>query len=545
MILFFCFIIAVFVTMVLIPPLMRSSAWLRVVDFPDARKVHTEVIPRIGGVAMVAGALLPMVMWLTPQREIVGFIVGILVILFFGVWDDRQNLDYRLKFLGQIIAVLIVVWYGGVVIKFVPFWGVDPLPGYVGIPLTVFALLGITNAINLADGLDGLAGGTTLLSLGMIAVMAYMADGADLMLIAVSVMGSILGFLRYNTYPASIFMGDGGSQFLGFSVGVLVVRLTQEVNPALSPAIAIMILGLPILDTLMVMGQRIYEGRSPFSPDKNHIHHKLLVLGFDHYQAVFLIYLVQSILVLGAYFLRFQSDLLIIGLYLLFCVAVIVFFRNAAQAGWHVHASRGGPHNSLIGRGVLWLRESQRLLKVAHYFAAISIAIYLLLVAMSVSSVSLDIGVLAWGFLSVLLVLYFKRSGQPFNIIERAIAYITAVFVVYLTQMAPGPLVEYALYSNIFFVMLAVAIGIGFRFAQADRFRITPMDFLVILIAVIVPKLPGVHLQNANLGEGIIKVLILFYGIELVLTNIWRRWNLLRSVILATLLVLGVRAILL
>lgn len=545
MILFFCFIIAVFVTMVLIPPLMRSSAWLRVVDVPDARKVHTEVIPRIGGVAMVAGALLPMVMWLTPQREIVGFIVGILVILFFGVWDDRNNLDYRLKFLGQIIAVLIVVLYGGVVIKFVPFWGVDPLPGYVGIPLTVFALLGITNAINLADGLDGLAGGTTLLSLGMIAVLAYMVDGMDLMVIAVSVMGSILGFLRFNTYPASIFMGDGGSQFLGFSVGVLVIRLTQEVNPALSPAVAIMILGLPILDTLMVMGQRIYEGRSPFSPDKNHIHHKLLVLGFDHYQAVFLIYLVQSILVLGAYFLRFQADSLIIGLYLLFCVAVIVFFRNATRAGWHVPASRGGQQNSLIGRGFLWLRESQRLLKVAHYFAAISIALYLLLVAMSVSSVPLDIGVLAWGLLSVLLVLYFMRSGQPFNIIERAIAYIAAVFVVYLAQEAPGPLVEYALYGNIFFVMLAVAIGIGFRFAQADRFRMTPMDFLVILIAVIVPKLPGVHLQNASLGEGVIKVMILFYGIELVLTNILRRWNLLRPVICATLLVLATRATLL
>ena len=545
MILFFCFIIAVFVTMVLIPPLMRSSAWLRVVDLPDARKVHTEVIPRIGGVAMVAGALLPMVMWLTPHREIIGFVVGIIVILFFGVWDDRQNLDYRLKFLGQIIAVLIVVLYGGVVIKFVPFWGVDPLPSYVGIPLTVFALLGITNAINLADGLDGLAGGTTLLSLGMVAVMAYMADGMDLMVITVSVMGSILGFLRYNTYPASIFMGDGGSQFLGFSVGVLVIRLTQDVNPALSPAVAIMILGLPILDTLMVMGQRIYERRSPFSPDRNHIHHKLLVLGFDHYHAVFLIYLVQSILVFGAYFLRFQSDSLIIGLYLLFCAAVIVFFQSATRAGWHVHAPQEARQDSLIRRGVLWLREDQRLLKVAHYFAAIAITLYFLLVAMFVSSVPRDIGVLAWWLLGVLLVLFFKRSGQPFNMIERAVTYITAVFVVYLAQMAPGSLVEYDRYSNIFFVMLAIAIGIGFRFAQADRFRITPMDFLVILIAVIVPKLPGIHLQNANLGEGVIKVIILFYGIELVLSNIWRRWNLLRPVICATLLVLAARATLL
>jgi UDP-GlcNAc:undecaprenyl-phosphate GlcNAc-1-phosphate transferase len=196
----------------------------------------------------------------------------------------------------HVTAVLIVVM-SGVVIKYVPFTGLDPLPAHIAVPLTTFVLVGITNAINLADGLDGLASGTSLLSLGIIAMLAYMTDHLTVIFIAVSVVGGILGFLRFNTYPPRIFMGDSGSQFLGFSAGVLVVMLTQQNDSALSVVLPVMILGLPIVDTLLVMGQRLYEARSLFLPDKNHIHHRLLVLGFDHYEAVFVIYLLQSILV--------------------------------------------------------------------------------------------------------------------------------------------------------------------------------------------------------------------------------------------------------
>ena len=531
--------------MVLIPPLMRSAERWRIVDLPEGRKVHTEAIPRIGGVAMVIGALIPMIMWLSPQREFIGFLLGILTILFFGVWDDRKNLDYRLKFLGQILAILIVVIYGGLQIKYIPFMGADPSPSYVAIPLTVFALLGITNAINLADGLDGLAGGTTMLSLGMIAIMGYMVDGTSLVLIAVSVMGSILGFLRFNTHPASVFMGDGGSQFLGFAAGVLAIMLTQEINPVLSPAVAILILGLPILDTLTVMSQRIYEGRSPFSPDRNHIHHKLLALGFDHYEAVLLIYLGQSILVLCAFFLRFDSDLLVFSSYLLFCIVVICFFHWAAITGWRMHATQSSKSSSAVARGIRWLRQDFRLLKAVFYFAIVAISIYLLLGAMLVEFVSIDIGVLSLFLLAVLIGFFFHRRGLPFSIVERAIAFVTAAFIVYLMQVVPGVLDEYGLYRNIFFVMLAVAVAIGFRFSHADRFRITPLDFLVIFIAVAVPNLPDAHIEGASWGEGIAMLIVLFYGIELVLTNTLRRWDVMRLVVGATLVTLGIRGALL
>src|SRR5438874_10204606 len=294
--------------MVLIPPLGGMAEWLHVVDGPAARKVHGTPVPRLGGVAMAIGAVLPPIMWATMDSRMVGFLCGVAVILFFGLWDDIKGIDYRLKFLGQIIAVLIVVLYGRMVIRYVPFLGLEPLPDYVALPLTVFALVGVTNAINLADGLDGLAGGITLLSLGMIAILAHPSGDVRVLLATIAVIGSIVGFLRFNTYPARIFMGDGGSQFLGFCAGVLAVMLTQNVNTALSPALPLLILGLPILDTLLVMGERLYEGRSPFVADRKHIHHRLLALGFDHYEAVIAIYVLQSVLIVGAYFLRFESD---------------------------------------------------------------------------------------------------------------------------------------------------------------------------------------------------------------------------------------------
>ena len=542
MTLFFSFIIATFVTMVLIPPLVRLAEWLHVVDMPAPRKVHKAPVPRLGGLAMAIGAVLPLLMWATMDPQMVGFLCGVAIILFFGVWDDLKEIDYRLKFLGQIIAVLIVVLYGGVVIRYVPFWGFDPLPDYLAIPLTVFALVGVTNAINLADGLDGLAGGITLLSLGIMAILSYLTDDSGVLLATASVIGSIVGFLRFNTYPARIFMGDGGSQFLGFSAGVLVIILTQKSNTALSPALPLMILGLPLLDTVMVISERLYDKRSPFSPDKNHIHHKLLALGFDHYEAVFMIYLLQSLLVAAAYFLRFEADWLILSVYGLFCLTLIGSLKAAMAAGWRFHKPQRQLETQVVFGWVQWLRKDQRILKIAFYFAVIAIPCYFFLGAFFVERVPGDIGALACALLVVLLMLYFKNRHKPFNIVERACAYIAGICVVYLVQVMPGALAEFSLYRNILFAAMTVAVAIGFRFSK-ERFRITPMDFLVILVALVVPNLPDVTLETGHVGMGVAMLIVLFYAIELVLNNIWRRWDVMRFTTYVTLAVLGLRGV--
>jgi UDP-GlcNAc:undecaprenyl-phosphate GlcNAc-1-phosphate transferase len=159
------------------------------------------------------------------------------------------------------------------------------LPAWVAVPLTVVAIIGVTNAINLADGLDGLAGGISLLSFCCIGYLAYLEGDISVGLAALAFIGAIFGFLRFNTHPATIFMGDTGSQLLGFAAITLSLALTQR-QTALSPLLPLILLGFPVLDTLTVMITRILRKRSPFSADRNHFHHNLLDLGFRHPESV-------------------------------------------------------------------------------------------------------------------------------------------------------------------------------------------------------------------------------------------------------------------
>ena len=271
---FFSFVLTLFVTLVTIPVLMRIAGWLRLVDIPDARKVHAVAIPRCGGIAIALGTAVPVLMWVPLDRATTSYLVAARIIVGFGVWDDVKPLHYGWKLLGQALAVGVVM-AGGVVIEHVPFFGLDPAPIWVSYPLTALFLLGVTNAVNLFDGLDGLAGGCVLLTLSALAALAYLGQGFPVTLIVVAIAGSIFGFLRYNTHPASVFMGDAGSQFLGFTTAVLMILLIERCDHALIPGLALLLLGLPRLDTCTVTVQRLWAGRSPFSADRNHLHHKL------------------------------------------------------------------------------------------------------------------------------------------------------------------------------------------------------------------------------------------------------------------------------
>ena len=274
----------------LIPPLIRAAGTLGLVDHPNWRKVHEDPIPTVGGIAIASGAVLSALAWLPLREDINGFLLGTAVLLVAGVWDDRSGMHYSLKFVAQIVAAVTVVWYGGVVIDRLPFLEAVAIPGYVGFTVSVIALVAITNAINLWDGLDGLAGGTTLIAIGLLGSLAYLSGDGVVTLLATALCGAILGFLRFNTYPARVFMGDTGSQFLGFGVGVIAIMVTQTSDRALSPMLPLLVLGLPILDTSWVCFERVMKGLSPFKADRNHIHHKILGLGFNQYEAVLTIY---------------------------------------------------------------------------------------------------------------------------------------------------------------------------------------------------------------------------------------------------------------
>lgn len=511
MVMFFSFLIAMLVTMALIPPLMRSAAWLQIVDLPNERKVHSGAIPRVGGLAMVAGAVLPPVLWLLPSPEVLGLLLGMAVILGFGLWDDRVDLDYRLKFAGQCLAALIV-WWAGVRVDEWPVLG--EVAPWLSLPLTVFALLAITNAINLADGLDGLAGGSVLLSLAGIALLAYMANLAAPLLIALAVMGSLLGFLRFNTYPARVFMGDGGSQFLGFATGVLAILLTQNSEAGYSLSLPILLLGLPILDTILVMVRRLREGRSPFSADKNHIHHRLLALGLDHYQAVFVIYVVQAVLVTAAYYLRDAPDAWILTGYLLCCAVVVTGLMWAGGRDWR-RASAGG-NRELAGD--LFGVRLERITQWGVGAAAFSMPLYLLSGGWLAQAPSADMTWLAAGLLMFLLLWWGWRRGPTLSLPERGAVYLAGAWALYHVQRSAleGPWIAL---SNVYFVLLAVTVAVAFRCSRDRRFAATPLDFLVVFLVVVFPQVPGL---DVGYPQDFARLIVLFYAIELVLTHLRR-----------------------
>jgi UDP-GlcNAc:undecaprenyl-phosphate GlcNAc-1-phosphate transferase len=303
-----------------------------------------------------------------------------------------------------------------------------------------------------------------------------------------------------------------------------------------------MILGLPLLDTVMVMTERIIERRSPFLPDNNHIHHKLLALGFNHHEAVFVIYVLQTLLVAGAYLLRFESDWLIIAVYALFCALLIGSLKRTKAAGWRMHGHQHGARSRVVPDWIAWLRRDEHILKIAFYFAVVAIPSYLLLGAFFVERVPGDIGALACMLLIVLLLLYFRRRRKPFSTIERACTYVAGICVVYLVQVMPGALADFGVQRNTLFAAMTIAVAIGFRFSK-ERFRVTSMDYLVILVALVVPNLPEVKLHADHVGISIAMLIVLLYGMELVLNNMWRNWDVMRLTTYVTFAVLGLRGV--
>jgi UDP-GlcNAc:undecaprenyl-phosphate GlcNAc-1-phosphate transferase len=538
----YTFFAAIVISAAIIPLMIRWAPRLGMIDIPDPRKVHTSPIPRVGGIGIAIGALIPVFLWAPLDASLHAYLFGSLVLLVFGVWDDCRELGHYVKFIGQFIAVLVVVYYGDVFVQTLPFMDMELLAEPVARAFTVIAMVGMINAINHSDGLDGLAGGLSVLSLGCIAYLASMAEhGAAVITIAIATLGGVLGFLRYNTHPARVFMGDGGSQFLGFTLGFLAVYLIQYGDPALSPALPALILGLPIVDILAVFAQRVKGGMNWFRATKNHIHHRLLDLGFDHYEAVVIIYSIQTLFIVNATLLRYDADWLILFLYLGVCAVLFLFLVIAKHNGWKAHQ----PHTtSRLSKLVDAARQHTLLIKGPSRFVALAIPLLFIVVSLLAVQVPRDFGIGSL-ILAVLMVFYVGVLGTKDSIVIRVISYVTAAFIIYLETKYTGHgnnLINTI--ATVYFVTLAVAIGFAVRFTEDTQFKTTPMDFLVIFIVISIGILTRQNAEQSKLALLVAKLVVVFYGCELILSRVRTRWNPLTISTLATLGVLGVRGLL-
>jgi UDP-GlcNAc:undecaprenyl-phosphate GlcNAc-1-phosphate transferase len=291
------------VTAAFLTPLARRLAHrIGAIDHAlSSRKVHEQPIPRMGGIAIVGAFYAPLIallftdtgvgrLFFADEREAIGLFVGGAAIAALGIYDDLKGADARKKFIVQFAVAGFVYWAGFRIDELSNPFGDSIDLGWLGLPFTMLWIAGIVNAINLIDGLDGLAGGVAFVSV-LTTFVAAMMHGEPLMaLMTAALAGAILGFLWYNFNPASVFMGDTGSMFLGFVLATSAIESHHKSETAVAIIVPVIALGLPITDTLLAMARRALRGTPLFLADREHIHHRLLALGLSHRRAVLVLY---------------------------------------------------------------------------------------------------------------------------------------------------------------------------------------------------------------------------------------------------------------
>lgn len=329
--------VALIVALVATPAVILLAEKTGAMDAPNARKVHKKPIPRIGGLAIYAGFTVSIIFiaikfGLDSEmiKETAGLLVSGTLIVALGLVDDYKNLPAKIKLLGQICAAAVLVLIFDVRIDFVtnPFgeyFYFDNLSiPYLAIPITIFWLVGLTNTVNLIDGLDGLAAGVASIASGTIFLIALERNFVLVAIMTAALAGAAIGFLKYNFNPAQIFMGDTGSMFLGFMLAGISVTGTVKSVATIALIVPIFALGLPILDTTFAIVRRLRGGVPIFKPDKGHLHHRLLSVGFTQKQAVLLMYVISALFGLSAIALTAVSYQ--IAALILFVVIAAIFY---------------------------------------------------------------------------------------------------------------------------------------------------------------------------------------------------------------------------
>lgn len=286
----FLYVVLCLVASILITPVIKKlSLRFNITDQPNYRKVHSKVMPRLGGLAVYISFLIGLLVFRPQDPHMIYLFIGSLIIIITGILDDIYDISPKFKFLGQMIAAGVAI-SGGFDLEFInlPFGGQLDF-GVFTIPITILWIVGITNAINLIDGLDGLAAGVSSIGLITISFMAFLQGDQFVMMIALLMLGSTLGFLVYNFHPAKIFMGDTGALFLGYMFALLSLLGFKNIT-FFSFIIPIIILGVPISDTFFAIIRRMIHNKPLTAPDQYHLHHRLLENGFSHRQAVLVIY---------------------------------------------------------------------------------------------------------------------------------------------------------------------------------------------------------------------------------------------------------------
>ena len=342
-------IVSFFISLMFTPLIIKFAKKFKFVDIPkDERKIHATPMPRIGGLAIVLGMSFVLFLYYLITKDIASialndkffaYMVGAIVIVAMGFLDDIYNLRARYKFVFQLIAAFLVYYLGirieGVNLPIIYTEFIDF--GVFALPITMLWIIAITNAVNLIDGLDGLAAGiTSIASTALLIIFVASSASLEALVITAALVGSVIGFLPFNFNPAKTFMGDVGSNFLGYTLSVVSILGFAKGYTFIAILAPLLTLGVPIFDTLFAMIRRILAGKSPLTPDGAHVHHRLLNKGFNQRQSVLILYTITSVLCTVAVILILSDTykaifLVLITIIFILCLYIINFNNHSTK----------------------------------------------------------------------------------------------------------------------------------------------------------------------------------------------------------------------
>jgi len=540
----YVFFTAAIISTILVPYVSRLSVRIGGIDTPDDRKVHSFATPRLGGIALFSSLLFTVIFFCDINQQLKGFLSGAIIIFLTGLADDLTNLTPRQKFAGEFIAAGLAVFMGDICVRHLgdPFGlGVIEL-GLLSVPFTLIGIVGLINAINLLDGLDGLAGGVCSIVCVAFTILAYTSGNTVLCCLSIALLGALLGFLRYNNYPAKIFMGDSGSLLLGYCMGIFSIMLATGGSAPVSPYVPLIILGVPILDTLVVMINRKIRGNRLFLPDKTHLHHRLLDLGIGHKFTVLIVFGITYFLSIIGVLGRNLGDGILLLLFALFAVALYGFLHGLISYGWFGSIDI---YSNQALRSTIAHRSLVRLTCVLLVIIK-SLVIAVLLLPMFLSPG--DISTFSLGPLVLLLVsavMYFTKPAWQ-NMLLQIYIYLSGFFLIFIMgnygrdeTLLGIPLIYY---SHTFFLLLLICLGIKiFIRKRVAHLIVFPFEYLIMLIVLIVPLLPQAFVSTYHLLTVAAKSVILFVGFKMILMRQPRRNRKIILAIAVSALVLAVR----
>ncbi|WP_155323124.1 glycosyltransferase family 4 protein [Desulfosarcina ovata] len=520
------FIIALFLTISIMPLARLVTVKINAVDKPNKRKVHDHVVPKCGGIAMAVGIFMPILFWQPFNRFTIGFLIGCLIICVFGVLDDIYNLNPYHKLIAQVSAALTAVLVSGV--KIFALGSLIPstiiLPDILSIPLTLIVIVGVTNSTNLSDGLDGLAGGMNLLTLLCVSYLGFLVHDYSILMIAVVSIGAILGFLRFNSFPAQLFMGDCGSQMLGFIGIVISIKLTQQYS-MFSPFLPLIFFGLPVIDTVYVMIKRIVEGRHPFRADNNHFHHRLLSFGLYHREAVFVLYVIQALFVSVSIVLYMLNDFTIIIAYFLSVAAIIMAITVLASRDYKIQRDK---YLDRIKAKLRPLKERGIIIIHSHRF--IKFGLPLLLFVQICICFPIAEYYLVYIFLAGFIIFSYLFNNFIVLVDSFAFRMFFYFFVPFLILNSNNRLFLHSnnviiIMLNLFYLIFLTGIFLTIQLTRrANGFKFSNLDFLIIFLFVLIPLLPEFGMDKYLLVQTVTETVIVYYGYE-VLSKERRKGN--------------------